>query len=120
MNWLWKHGRVHHGRRRTPHDPFDVDRARDIRSFPSPLSPPRPDDPHALRHLPRQPVKPQRLPLLRGLDGLRAFSVAAVLVYHAQAMWLPGGFLGVEFFFVISGFLITAQLLIEWRGSGRI
>ena len=65
-------------------------------------------------------MKPQRLPLLRGLDGLRAFSVAAVLIYHAQTMWLPGGFLGVEFFFVISGFLITAQLLIEWRGSGRI
>ncbi|MEZ4553670.1 MAG: acyltransferase family protein [Dehalococcoidia bacterium] len=62
----------------------------------------------------------QKLPLLRGLDGLRAFSVAAVLIYHAQATWLPGGFLGVEFFFVISGFLITAQMLIEWRQTGRI
>ncbi|MGE0228342.1 MAG: acyltransferase family protein [Dehalococcoidia bacterium] len=65
-------------------------------------------------------MKTQKLPLLRGLDGLRAFSVAAVLIYHAQATWLPGGFLGVEFFFVISGFLITAQMLIEWRQTGRI
>jgi len=65
-------------------------------------------------------VKTRKLPLLPGLDGLRAFSVAAVLIYHAQATWLPGGFLGVEFFFVISGFLITAQLLIEWRQTGRI
>jgi len=54
------------------------------------------------------------------LDGLRAFSVAAVLIYHAEGSWLPGGFLGVEFFFVISGFLITAQLLLEWRRSGGI
>lgn len=65
-------------------------------------------------------VKTAKLPLLPGLDGLRAFSVAAVLLYHAQASWLPGGFLGVEFFLVISGFLITAQLLIEWRQTGRI
>lgn len=65
-------------------------------------------------------MKPDRLPLLPGLDGLRAFSVVAVLVYHAHASWLPAGFLGVEFFFVISGFLITAQLLIEWRRSGTI
>ena len=65
-------------------------------------------------------MKPNKLPLLPGLDGLRAFSVAAVLLYHAQASWLPGGFLGVEFFFVISGFLITAQLLIEYRQHGRI
>ncbi|MBX7110622.1 MAG: acetyltransferase [Dehalococcoidia bacterium] len=65
-------------------------------------------------------MKTRKLPLLPGLDGLRAFSVAAVLIYHAQATWLPGGFLGVEFFFVISGFLITAQLLIEWRRTGHI
>ena len=50
------------------------------------------------------------------LDGIRAFSVIAVMLYHANIAWLPGGFLGVEVFFVVSGFLITS-LLIEERES---
>ncbi len=61
-----------------------------------------------------------RLSRLSGLDGLRALAVAAVLVYHADATWLPGGFLGVEVFFVVSGYLITALLLSEWRERGGI
>ena len=60
------------------------------------------------------------LPYLPGLDGLRALAVAAVLLYHAELSWLPGGFLGVEIFFVISGYLITALLLTEWRQLGRV
>jgi peptidoglycan/LPS O-acetylase OafA/YrhL len=56
-----------------------------------------------------------RLPYLPGLDGLRAIAVLAVMLYHAGIGWLPGGFLGVEIFFVISGYLITALLLSEWR-----
>jgi peptidoglycan/LPS O-acetylase OafA/YrhL len=55
-----------------------------------------------------------------GLDGLRALAVIAVLLYHAELIWIPGGFLGVEVFFVISGYLITALLLAEWRQRGRI
>jgi peptidoglycan/LPS O-acetylase OafA/YrhL len=55
-----------------------------------------------------------------GLDGLRALAVLAVLVYHARPEWLPGGFLGVEVFFVISGFIITRGLLQEWQEHGRI
>ncbi|HET7530462.1 MAG TPA: acyltransferase family protein [Mycobacteriales bacterium] len=51
------------------------------------------------------------------LDGLRAVAVAAVLVYHADTEWLPGGFLGVDLFFVLSGFLITTLLLEELRRS---
>jgi peptidoglycan/LPS O-acetylase OafA/YrhL len=51
---------------------------------------------------------------------LRAFAVIAVLLYHADLSWIPGGFLGVEVFFVISGYLITALLLAEWRQRGRI
>jgi peptidoglycan/LPS O-acetylase OafA/YrhL len=51
---------------------------------------------------------------------LRAFAVIAVLLYHADLTWIPGGFLGVEVFFVISGYLITALLLTEWRQRGRI
>ncbi|MGB1385434.1 MAG: acyltransferase family protein, partial [Ilumatobacteraceae bacterium] len=42
-----------------------------------------------------------------GLDGLRAISVIAVIIYHAGFSWMSGGFLGVEVFFVVSGFLIT-------------
>jgi peptidoglycan/LPS O-acetylase OafA/YrhL len=61
-----------------------------------------------------------RLPYLPGLDGLRALAVIAVLLYHAELPWIPGGFLGVEIFFVISGYLITTLLLAEWRQRGRI
>src|SRR5918995_4763128 len=49
-----------------------------------------------------------------------AIAVIAVLLYHADLAWIPGGFLGVEVFFVISGYLITALLLAEWRQRGRI
>jgi peptidoglycan/LPS O-acetylase OafA/YrhL len=55
------------------------------------------------------------LPHLPALDGLRALAVASVFAYHADVGWATGGFLGVDVFFVISGFLITALLLAEWR-----
>jgi peptidoglycan/LPS O-acetylase OafA/YrhL len=55
-----------------------------------------------------------------GLDGLRAISVSAVLLYHADITWMPGGFLGVDVFFVISGYLITSLLLAEYRNRGHI
>jgi peptidoglycan/LPS O-acetylase OafA/YrhL len=55
------------------------------------------------------------LPHLPALDGLRALAVASVFAYHADVRWAQGGFLGVDVFFVISGFLITALLLAEWR-----
>jgi peptidoglycan/LPS O-acetylase OafA/YrhL len=57
---------------------------------------------------------------LAGIDGLRALAVLAVLVYHARPSWLPGGFLGVEVFFVISGFLITRSLLEEWLTTSAL
>ena len=60
------------------------------------------------------------MPYSPGLDGLRALAVIAVLLYHADLAWIPGGFLGVEVFFVISGYLITALLLCEWRQRGTI
>jgi peptidoglycan/LPS O-acetylase OafA/YrhL len=54
------------------------------------------------------------------LDGIRALAVAAVLAYHAGRPWARGGFLGVDAFFVLSGYLITSLLLTEWRGRGTI
>jgi len=57
---------------------------------------------------------------LAGLDGLRAVAVLAVLIYHADLGVLSGGFLGVDVFFVISGFLITTLLLAERDRLGRI
>jgi peptidoglycan/LPS O-acetylase OafA/YrhL/CubicO group peptidase (beta-lactamase class C family) len=59
------------------------------------------------------------LAYLPGLDGLRAFSVIAVMLYHA-GLPVYGGFLGVESFFVISGFLITALLLHDWQRHGKV
>ncbi|TMK46543.1 MAG: acyltransferase [Actinobacteria bacterium] len=55
-----------------------------------------------------------------GLDGLRAVAVIGVLLYHAGVRWMPGGLLGVDLFFVISGFLITSLLITELQRSGRI
>ena len=55
-----------------------------------------------------------------GIDGLRAVAVAAVFLYHAGVSWMPGGFFGVDVFFVISGYLITSLLLAEYGQSGRV
>ena len=57
---------------------------------------------------------------LPGIDGLRALAVVAVLAYHLDAGWAAGGYLGVEVFFVVSGFLITSLLLAEHREQGAI
>ncbi len=64
--------------------------------------------------------RPQLLSYIPSLDGIRALSVIAVIIYHANKLWLPGGFLGVEVFFVISGYLITLLLLAESEQSGSI
>ncbi len=61
-----------------------------------------------------------RLPYMPGVDGLRALAVATVFIFHAGGEWLPGGFLGVDFFLVISGYLITALLVAEYQAGGRI
>jgi peptidoglycan/LPS O-acetylase OafA/YrhL len=55
-----------------------------------------------------------------GLDGVRAFAVLAVLLFHLWPNRFPGGFLGVDVFFVISGFLITTLLLRERERDGRV
>ncbi len=57
---------------------------------------------------------------IRGLDGIRALSVLAIIAFHTGLNSVPGGFYGVDSFFVLSGFLITSLLLKEWGGSGTI
>jgi peptidoglycan/LPS O-acetylase OafA/YrhL len=68
---------------------------------------------------------PTRFSYQPALDGIRAIAVSAVLVFHGYAnttvrRWGSGGFLGVDLFFVLSGYLITSQLVIEHARSGRI
>jgi peptidoglycan/LPS O-acetylase OafA/YrhL len=58
------------------------------------------------------------LAYLRALDGLRGVAILGVLAYHSRL--LPGGFVGVDLFFALSGFLITSLLLHEWRKHGDI
>lgn len=55
-----------------------------------------------------------------GLDGLRAIAVLGIIIYHLNKQWLTGGFLGVDTFFVISGYLITSLLLKEYDDTGII
>jgi peptidoglycan/LPS O-acetylase OafA/YrhL len=57
---------------------------------------------------------------LAPLDGIRAFAVATVLLYHAGNSWVTGGLLGVDVFFVLSGFLITSLLCDEEVRTGTI
>jgi peptidoglycan/LPS O-acetylase OafA/YrhL len=57
---------------------------------------------------------------LPALDGLRALAVAAVVLYHLGLPRVRGGYLGVDLFFVLSGYLITGLLVGEWDGRGRV
>ncbi|HLH46071.1 MAG TPA: acyltransferase, partial [Acidimicrobiales bacterium] len=66
---------------------------------------------------PRRPAGARYWP---GLDGVRAIAIVAVVVYHLSPGALPGGFLGVDLFFVVSGYLITTLLTDEWRRQGTI
>ncbi|MFB5676814.1 acyltransferase family protein [Paenibacillus terreus] len=64
-----------------------------------------------------KPLKPHRY--MPGLDGLRAFAVLAVVIYHLNTDWAPGGLLGVGIFFVLSGYLITDILAGQWERNRR-
>lgn len=54
------------------------------------------------------------------IEGLRAIAIGSVLVYHAGVPWMTGGFVGVDVFFVISGFLITSLIVREVSRNGRL
>ena len=57
---------------------------------------------------------------IAAIDGLRAIAVIAVMLYHLGFTWIPGGFLGVDLFFVISGYVITRLLLDSIQRSGGL
>ncbi len=78
--------------------------------------------------LPRRTFRPpwgdvsenKRFAYQPALDGVRAFAVLAVIAYHLDAGWATGGYLGVDAFFVLSGFLITSLLVGEFARRGGI
>lgn len=65
-------------------------------------------------------MKSHPIRYLYGLDGLRAIAVIAIIIYHLNPKWLSGGFLGVDTFFIISGYLITSLLIHEYQQTGTI
>ncbi len=67
-----------------------------------------------------EPDSPPRFGYHPALDGLRALAVLAVIAYHDNYSWAKGGFLGVDTFFVLSGFLITTLLVVEFRRESTI
>ena len=65
-------------------------------------------------------IPERELPYNPPLDGVRALAIVLVLCYHGGATFLPGGFIGVDTFFVLSGYLITSILVREQATSGHI
>jgi peptidoglycan/LPS O-acetylase OafA/YrhL len=62
----------------------------------------------------------RRIPYQPALDGLRGLAILTIMLYHGQIPWPRGGYLSVDLFFVLSGYLITTLLLAEWKARGRI
>lgn len=67
-----------------------------------------------------KPARPGKLTHYAGLDGIRGCAILAVMLFHTGLPLFPGGSIGVDVFFVLSGFLITSILLREWESQGRI
>ena len=63
---------------------------------------------------------PKGIRYIPAIDGLRAIAVISVMLYHLGFKWIPGGFLGVDLFFVISGYVITRLLLDSIQRSGGL
>ncbi|WP_426717747.1 acyltransferase family protein [Corynebacterium auriscanis] len=84
---------------------------------PAQLTGPSPARSRAISTSPRPVPQRRHIP---GLDGVRGIAVIAVLLYHFWPNLVPGGFMGVDVFFVLSGYLITFLLVREYRKTGRI
>ncbi len=81
------------------------------------MSPARPTLPRVEE---RASARPGHAGFRADIQGLRAVAVGAVLLYHAGVPFLPGGYVGVDIFFVISGFLISSHLLEQLQRHGRV
>src|ERR1700687_694043 len=66
------------------------------------------------------PASGFRLGYCPGLDGLRGGAVLAVVVFHTGTSLMAAGYLGVDIFFVLSGFLISSLLIEEWNRTGSV
>src|SRR5215831_115057 len=77
--------------------------------------------PPQLREIAVSPRPAFKLGYMPALDGLRAISILVVMFHHGDLFWMGrGGFLGVDIFLVLSGFLITTLLLQEWEKTDTI
>src|SRR6266542_506656 len=81
---------------------------------------PPPADAAPTAGAPARPARASRIAYQPALDGLRAMAILTIMLYHGEVSWPRGGYLSVDLFFVLSGYLITTLLLAEWEARATI